>query len=99
MNEEQIKSFVRWIIVIVSGWLVNQGYQLDDLTPSILGAAMAIVSLGWAIWTHTNKNKLKVAAKIDPEIEVGVPQHLIMEDPGISNVVSSKKYENVRAIK
>ncbi len=51
-------TFVRWVLILASGLLIKKGVisteqsevYVQQVTPVVIGALMALVTLGWGIW-------------------------------------------------
>lgn len=60
-----VGSAVRWLLVLVAGVLVKKGIisteqtdvYVQQLTPVLIGVAMAGVALVWSIWQKKTANK------------------------------------------
>ena len=70
MNQEQVKSAVRWFVAtfggVIAGWFAAKGwFTVDQVTsilnsPTTLSLAVAIASGVWGLFVHTDKNAVAV---------------------------------------
>lgn len=95
MTQDQLNSFIRWIVTAFCGWLVSKGYLNDSLIEGIIGVALALASLGWSIWSHSKPETIKAAARIDPEIKIEVPENVIAAYPSIKELAANPGWQQV----
>lgn len=77
MNEEQVKSGVRWVIStfggVVAGWFAAKGWFTIDQVTGLLNSPLVISGLStlgvliWGLITHTKTNMVAVVDKM-PEV-------------------------------
>jgi len=70
MNQEQVKSGLRWLITtfggVVAGWFAAKGwFTIDQVTsvlnsPTTLAIAASLISGAWGLFVHTEKNAVAV---------------------------------------
>lgn len=78
MNEEQVKSGVRWAVAtfggVVAGWFAAKGwFTIDQVTgvlnsPVFLSLAGSLIMGAWGLVTHTQKNAVNVVNNM-PEVK------------------------------
>jgi hypothetical protein len=68
MNQEQLTSLIRQILLTVGGGLVTKGYLDDGSLQLCVGAVMAIGAAAWAIYTRRNAGLVASAATV-PSVE------------------------------
>lgn len=84
MNQDQVTSIVRQVLLAVGGGLVTKGYVDSGTMTAIVGALAIIVGSVWAIYTRRNTGLVASAA--------GVPDvHKIITDPITADSVPSAK--------
>lgn len=94
MNQEQVKSLLRYGIGFVGGILVGRGsikaetVQALLSNEAVLGAIASAVATGWGLLARTNKN-LVVAAATVPEVKEIVATKALANDVPSTKVVSS----------
>lgn len=82
MLQEALLSILRWTLNLVAGILVEHGIWTDgDAHLYVVAASMAVLSLGWSLWTryHGRIKMLTAAAwpwpmtehELDAEIKAG----------------------------
>lgn len=68
MNQEQVKSIVRWVITTfgagATGWLAQRGIGVE----AIVSVIVAVIGLGWSVNSHTEANTI-VAANAMPLVQ------------------------------
>lgn len=64
MNEEQAKSFVRWITAIIGPFLMAHGYVTEESLQLWGGVIVALIPLAWSLYVHTQHNAVAVVDKI-----------------------------------
>lgn len=79
MNQEQIASIVRQILLAVGGFFVGKGYFDTETMVAIAGAISVLIGSVWAIWSRTDKNIVASAAAKVPVSDtaqkaVGIPE-------------------------
>jgi hypothetical protein len=93
VNEEQIKSAVRWFITTfggaIAGWFAAKGWLTADQVTAILdssafvsavaGFIVALIGFVWGMIAHTRKNAVAVVAAISPETKVVTTPELAAE--------------------
>ncbi len=92
MNNEQIKSSVRWVLAtfggVVAGWGAHSGWFTSDQILSVLNSETAIglvttgIGLVWGLITHTQANSVAVVTAMasDP----AVPVKAVVFEPGVA---------------
>lgn len=94
MNQEQIKSAVRWLVGLAGGFLVGKGWVKADQVTALLSNEAVIGGLGaagvlvWGMFTHTQANAVAVVDTIakDPESPVkGVVMTNTVEGRALAN--------------
>lgn len=97
-NQDQITGVLRVVIPMLCTWLATMGISaLGDanIVAQITTVAIGVVAVVWTLWAHTNAQKLKAAAAIDPHISIQVPERVIVNDVHIGAVVADKNIPNV----
>jgi hypothetical protein len=98
-NQDQVMGTVRIVIGALCGWLVSKGLTVfgdASIVELVSGIVGGIVMLAWSIWAHTDANKIKSVADVDPNVIVHVPEHVMAKDPKIEAVVNDNRdYPNV----
>jgi hypothetical protein len=89
LSQDQLYSFVRWVITGLCGWLLTKGWINDVWVEGIIGVALAIASLGWSMWTHTPAQQLEAVKRISPDIKVEVPEKVLDAHPSIKQLADS----------
>lgn len=85
MNQQQITASIAAIITSVCGWAVGKGYISADLVPDITAAAVALITLGGALYASRNKALVaSVAARDDV-------QKIVMKTPEAADEHPSEK--------
>lgn len=70
MNQEQIKSAVRWLVGLAGGFLVGKGWVKADQVTALLSNEAVIGGLGavgvlvWGMFVHTQNNAAAVVDAI-----------------------------------
>lgn len=78
MNQEQVKSLVRWLVSFAGGFIVAKGWiKAEQLTAllsneAVMGGLGAGAVLIWGMFTHTQANAVAVVGTIaeDPKSPV-----------------------------
>ena len=84
MNQEQLTSIIRQLLLTVGGGLVTKGFLDDGTLQLVVGAVMAVGAAAWAIYTRRNNGLVASAA--------GVPGvSSITAEPHIASAVPSEK--------
>lgn len=83
MNQEQMKSGVRWVIATfggtVAGWAAAKGFMSAEEIMAILtgesfmGVVIAVAGLVWGLFTHTKANTVAVVDAM-PEVAKVITQ-------------------------
>jgi hypothetical protein len=60
MNEEQAKSFERWVSATIGPFLISHGYLNDGNLQLILGIFVSLAPLIWSMFNHTQSNAVAV---------------------------------------
>jgi hypothetical protein len=89
LTQDQLYSFVRWLVTGICGWLLTKGYIADEWVPGIIGVALAVASLAWSMWTHTPAQQLQAVKRLDPNIKVEVPQQVLDEHPSVKQFANA----------
>lgn len=70
INQEQITTAIRQLLLVVSSGLIVKGYGNTDLWASIIPPlAVLIATVLWGWWARTDKNLIKSAAAV-PAVEI-----------------------------
>jgi len=79
MNQEQLKSSVRWFITtfggVVAGWFAAKGwFTIDQVTsvlnsPTTISVIVSLVAGAWGLATHTQTNAVKVVDTIAKQVD------------------------------
>jgi hypothetical protein len=64
-------------------WLGDEGIQAE-----VAAAAVAIAAVVWSYFSHQPAGMIKAIKRIDPGIEVSVPQHVVDKHPSIKQLVA-----------
>jgi hypothetical protein len=72
INNEQIASFVRQILLVGSGYMIARGYGTADQWAMIAPAVVAMVTAAWGFWARTDKNLIKSAADVPVVTQIAV---------------------------
>ena len=71
MNEDQVKSAVRWVLTALGGVLVSKGVIDASSEPTAItlavdcfGGVFALGSFAWSQWHHAGPNKADAVAVI-----------------------------------
>lgn len=64
MNQNQVLSFVRWLLTVGGSVAVGRGLLTADQLTWIGGAAAALIPLAWSMFVHTQAATVKSAADI-----------------------------------
>ncbi|SRR6266478_10228559 len=64
MNQEQVKSFVRWLQATLGPILVSHGYISSSNMEIVAGVVISLVPLVWSIFVHTQTNAVAVVDAI-----------------------------------
>jgi hypothetical protein len=84
MNQEQVTSIIRQLLLTIGGGLVTKGYLDDGTLQLVIGAIMAVGAAAWALYTRRNAGLIESAA--------GVPKvHKIVTDPTTAAAIPSAK--------
>lgn len=75
MNQEQVKSLIRWVIATFGPILISHGYVGSSTVEMISGVLISAVPLVWSMLNHTEFNAVAVVATIaaDPASPVKAP--------------------------
>lgn len=86
MNQIQIGSLIRSVIIIIAGFFFKDG--LDNSTiEALVGGIGGLIAAGWGIWAKTHTNLVASVVAVDPKTIV-VTDPTIAKSLAISNVVS-----------
>jgi hypothetical protein len=66
MNEEQAKSFARWIVATFGPFLMAHGYTQSTME-MWAGVFVSAAPLIWSMFVHTESNAVKVVDKLAKE--------------------------------
>jgi len=50
MDKETINTMVRSLAKVAAGYLLHRGYITSELNDELIGALVALVSVGWGIY-------------------------------------------------
>lgn len=64
MNQEQLISIIRQLLLTVGGGLVTKGYLDDGTLQLVVGALMAVGAAGWALYTRRYNGLVASAAGV-----------------------------------
>lgn len=64
MNQEQVKSAVRWIIATFGPIITTHGYASASTLEMIGGIVISLAPLIWGMFTHTQTNAVAVVDTI-----------------------------------
>ena len=82
MNQEQITSIIRQLLLVVGGYFGLDGLVNDPTTLQAIAGGLAVVIAGvWALWDRTDKSIVTSAAHKVPVSETS------QEKVGIANPV------------
>lgn len=98
MNQDQIAGIVRILVPSVCAWLAAKGLPWlgnADVVAQVTTAVIAGLAVAWSIWRHTNAQKLKAAADVDPGVQITVPQKVADADSKVKAVVADASVPNV----
>lgn len=70
MNQEQIISILRQIMLVVGGGLVTKGYVDATTLNTVIGALLALGASGWAIYTRRPHGVIASAADQEGVLEI-----------------------------
>ena len=98
MNWDQLSGIVRVVVPAICTWLAAKGFSWlgDEGVEAEIGAVVVgVIAIVWSYLHHSEANKLKAAAKIDPTIRIEVPNHIVNSSPAIAQLVDSSSIHNV----
>lgn len=64
MNQEQVKSAVRWFITTFGASIVNHGWASSSTLETVGGVIVAAAPFVWSMVTHTQANAVAVVDTI-----------------------------------
>lgn len=64
MNQEQVKSAVRWMIATFGPTIVAHGYASTSTLEMVGGVIVSLAPLIWGMFTHTQNNAVAVVDTI-----------------------------------
>jgi hypothetical protein len=102
LNLSQINGAVRIIVPAFCTWLAAKGLAIfGDVSTvtQVTAFAIAAVAVVWQIMATTDHAKLKAAAAVDPQIKVLVPDHVMLSNAKIADVVADPHVPNVTALR
>lgn len=70
-NQEQVSALVRWITVLIGGWMVQKGWIDSSQVTLLVGITTAILPLVWSVIQKTQARRLKAIVSI-PGVKVVV---------------------------
>lgn len=76
MNSDQLGGIVRAILMAFSGYALEHGVTQDQWL-AITGGAVAIVVVGWSIWSNSVPKQIISVAKSDDVKKVVVSPGLV----------------------
>jgi hypothetical protein len=79
MNQEQVKSAVRWFITTFGAGIVNHGWASSSTLETIGGAVVAATPFVWSMFTHTQANAVAVVDTIAKQPDS--PVKLVVTEP------------------
>lgn len=54
MNWDTVQQFVRILMQLAAGWLVNQGIITADMSTTLVGAIVSVAGIAWwALWERS----------------------------------------------
>jgi len=78
MNQSQVASAIRWLVTafgaVIAGWIAGKGWASANDVLGVLssdtfiqgiGAVIALVSLVWGLFRHTEANQVAAVNKMD----------------------------------
>jgi hypothetical protein len=65
MNQEQVLSLARGILIVVGGLLTWKNVLTDAEWQPIAGGLLQIVGIAWGLWSHTQANSVATVAAMD----------------------------------
>ncbi|MBA3727579.1 MAG: hypothetical protein H0W86_14395, partial [Armatimonadetes bacterium] len=72
INNEQIASFVRQMLLVGSGFMIARGFGTAETWAMIAPAIVAMVTAAWGFWARTDKNLIKSAADVPVVTQIAV---------------------------
>ncbi len=78
MNQEQVLSIVRQILLFGGGLIVSKGWIDNTTLITVVGALVTLIGSAWAIWSKRPTGLVASAAAL-PSVEK------IVADPAIAN--------------
>ena len=72
LTQDQILSFVRWLISFGGGYAVGHGWITNDQVVLILGAAGPIVALVWSFIAHSQNAQVKAVENMPGVTKISV---------------------------
>jgi hypothetical protein len=98
VNQEQVKSAVRWIIATFGPYITAHGWATSSTLELVGGIVVSLAPFIWAMFTHTQANAVAVVDTIakDPDSAVKAVittntmagRELANEMPGSTTVVA-----------
>ncbi len=98
INQEQVYGILRVIVPVICTWLAAKGFSsFSDvgIVAEITAAAIAVAAVVSSFINHTDAAKLKMAAKIDPQVKIQVPKSLMVYNKGVASLVHDDTTPNV----
>ena len=78
MNQEQVLSIVRQVLLFGGGIVVSKGWIDNSTLVSVVGALVTLIASAWAIWTRRATGLVAAAAAL-PDVSK------VVTDPSIAN--------------
>jgi hypothetical protein len=101
VNQDQISGILRVVVPALCTWFAAKGLSWfgdEGVQAQLAAVVVGIAALVWSYFSHTNANKLRAAAAINPDIKIDVPTHVVTADPSLAKVVDDDKVRNVNEI-
>jgi len=99
MNLDQINGIARVVVPVFCAWLAAKGFNWlgdEGVQAEIAAVVIGIIAVAWSWWTHSDAQKIKAAARVDPQIKIQIPDHVINSNRHIADAVrDDHKYPNV----
>lgn len=72
MNQEQVKSAVRWFITTFGASIINHGWASSSTLEMVGGVVVAAAPFVWSMFTHTQANAVAVVDDLAKKPDTGV---------------------------
>jgi hypothetical protein len=81
VNEEQAKSFVRWVVTVLGPILAAHGVAAESTIELWGGVALSIVPLVWGLFAHTDNNMIGIVDKMAKDPNSGIKAIITDQTP------------------